>query len=83
MIFSKGKEIAESAKQQVNPGNNLEVGQLVKEYQQNPQDVQVRGDIRVNEIGVIEPILPPEFWRKNSFERKKGKVLDENVLTGK
>ena len=59
----QGKEVAESGRQLISPGNELEVGNLVKEFQQNPMDQEVlrtrgfRGSLRY-------------------VERKKGKLLD-------
>merc|ERR1719167_23444 len=41
----KGREVAESARQHVDPQDELEIGRKIKEYQQNPQDAQVRMDI--------------------------------------
>lgn len=63
----KGREIAESARQDVEPENELQIGNLIKEYKENPNEGAVRMD-----IGGGEPI-----------ERKQGKVLDSNVKTGK
>merc|ERR1719167_1162196 len=41
----KGREVAESARQHVDPQDELEIGRKIKEYQQNPQDAQVRIDV--------------------------------------
>merc|ERR1711872_964697 len=41
----KGREVAESARQHVDPQDELQIGRKIKEYQQNPQDAQVRMDI--------------------------------------
>merc|ERR1712136_221085 len=41
----KGREVAESARQHVDPQDELQIGRKIKECQQNPQDAQVRMDI--------------------------------------
>ena len=71
MLFFKGKEVAESAKQQVAPGNNLEFGKLVKDYQRNPTDARVQADAAGGKL-IEVPV-----------ERKQGKILDQDVITGK
>ena len=72
IIFLQGKEVAESSRQHVEPHNELAIGTKIKEYQQNPQDAQVRMD-----IGGAGRILP------GPIERKHGKVLDGDVQTGR
>ena len=62
--LSKGREIAESARQQVEPEDELEIGKLVHEFEEEP--------VQNLFIGAQEPI-----------EKKKGKVLDEDVQIGR
>ena len=71
-IFLQGREVAESARQHVDPQDELQIGRKIKEYQQNPQDAQVRMD-----IGGAGRMLP------GPIERKHGKVLDGDVQTGR
>jgi len=68
----KGREIAESARQDVEPESDLEIGSLIKEYKENPNEGEVRMDIGHK---TREKWIP--------VERKQGKVLDSNVKTGK
>jgi len=68
----KGREIAESARQDVEPANDLEIGNLIKEYKENPNEGDVRMDIGHK---TREKWIP--------VERKQGKILDSNVKTGK
>ena len=68
----QGREIAESARQDVEPENELEIGNLIKEYKENPNEGEVRVD-----IGQITR------ERRPSVERKQGKILDSNVKTGR
>jgi len=68
----KGREVAESARQHVDPQDELEIGRQIKEYQQNPQDAQVRMDIGGSGRMMSGPI-----------PRAHGKVLDEDVQTGR
>jgi len=67
----KGREVAESSRQHVDPQDELEMGRKIKEYQQNPQDAQVRMDIGGSGRMMSGPI-----------PRARGKVLDDNVQTG-
>merc|ERR1712135_4880 len=67
----KGREVAESSRQHVDPQDELEMGRKIKEYQQNPQDAQVRMDIGGSGRMMSAPI-----------PRARGKVLDDNVQTG-
>jgi len=69
----KGKEVAESSRQHVEPQNELAIGTKIKEYQQNPLDAQVRMDI--GGTGRMAPIV--------HVPRAHGKVLDNDVKTGK
>jgi len=68
----KGREVAESARQHVDPQDELEIGRQIKEYQQNPQDAQVRMDIGGSGRMMAGPI-----------PRAHGKVLDEDVKSGR
>lgn len=68
----KGREIAESARQDVEPENDLKIGNLIKEYKENPNEGEVRMD-----IGHVTR----ERWIP--VERKQGKIVDPNVKTGK
>merc|ERR1712098_876141 len=68
----KGREVAESARQHVDPQDELEIGRQIKEYQQNPQDAQVRMDIGGSGRMMGGPI-----------PRTRGNVLDEDVQTGR
>jgi len=69
----KGHEVAESSRQHVEPQNELAIGTKIKEYQQNPQDAQLRMDI--GGTGRMAPIV--------HVPRAHGKVLDNDVKTGK
>merc|ERR1712133_49572 len=76
----KGREVAESARQHVDPQDELEIGRKIKEYQQNPQDAQVRMDIgsaRGGHGGPSAPIM------SGPIPRARGKVLDEDVQSGR
>ena len=64
----QGQEIAESAIQHVQPENDLEVGSLIEEFDRHPTDKQMVS--LVSKTG-------------GSFERAHGKILDENVQTGR
>merc|ERR1712135_174795 len=68
----KGREIAESARQDVEPENDLKIGNLIKQYKENPNEGEVRMDIGH---------LTREKWIP--VERKQGKIVDPNVKTGK
>merc|ERR1719284_87534 len=68
----KGREIAESARQDVEPESDLEIGSLIKKYKENPNEGEVRMDIGHK---TREKWIP--------VERKQGKILDSNVKTGK
>lgn len=68
----KGREVAESARQHVDPQDELEIGRQIKEYQQNPQDAQVRIDVGGSGRMMSGPI-----------PRAHGTVLDEDVQTGR
>jgi len=68
----KGREVAESARQHVDPQDELEIGRQIKEYQQNPQDAQVRMDVGGSGRMMSGPI-----------PRAHGTVLDEDVQTGR
>ena len=56
----QGKEVAESARQNIEGGEELKVGNLVQEFDHNPVDQEVR-----TAVGSLRYV-----------ERKKGKVLD-------
>ena len=71
----KGREIAETARQHVQPDNQLEVGQLITEFKQKPLEAQVR----IN----IDKTFGNEISYKGPIEKKQGKVLDEDVQTGR
>ena len=71
-VFLQGREIAESARQDVDPESDLEIGSLIKEYKENPNEGEVRMDIGHK---TREKWIP--------VERKQGKILDSNVKTGK
>ena len=64
----QGKEIAESARQRVQPEDELQVGSLIEEYEKHPSDRQIH-------IGTNGRFL--------DVKRVSGKVLDENVQTGR
>ena len=64
--------MAESARQHVDPQGELEIGRKIKEYQQNPQDAQVRMDVGGSGRMMSGPI-----------PRARGTVLDEDVQTGR
>ena len=70
--FSKGKEVAESSRQHVEPRNELAIGKKIREYQYNPQETQLRMDAG----GAGKMLLGP-------IERKHGEILDRNVQSGK
>ena len=72
MIHLKGKEVAESSRQHVEPRNELAIGKKVREYQYNPKPAQLRLDIG----GAGRMLHLP-------IERKRGKVLDGNLQSGK
>merc|ERR1712135_30550 len=76
----KGREVAESARQHVDPQDELEIGRKIKEYQQNPQDAQVRMDIGSARGGHGGPDTP---MMSGPIPRARGKVLDEDVQTGR
>ena len=63
-LLSQGREIAESARQHVEPEDELEIGKLVHEFEKEPDMMRF--------FGGGEPI-----------EKKKGKVLDEDVQIGR
>merc|ERR1712126_715826 len=76
----KGREVAESARQHVDPQDELQIGRKIKEYQQNPQDAQVRMDIGSARGGHGGPSAP---MMSGPIPRARGKVLDEDVQTGR
>merc|ERR1712198_78954 len=76
----KGREVAESARQHVDPQDELQIGRKIKEYQQNPQDAQVRMDIGSARGGHGGPDTP---MMSGPIPRARGKVLDEDVQTGR
>ena len=67
-IFLQGKEIAESARQHVQPEDELQVGSLIEEYEKHPSDREIH-------------IRTHGRWR--DVKRVSGKVLDDNVQTGR
>merc|ERR1712002_1339989 len=76
----KGREVAESARQHVDPQDELQIGRKIKEYQQNPQDAQVRMDIGSARGGHGGPSAP---MLSGPIPRARGKVLDEDVQSGR
>ena len=66
MTNFQGKEIAESARQHIQPEENLQIGSLIEEFKEMPGDRQVQKDIG-----------------SAMFEKVRGKILDENVQTGR
>merc|ERR1712136_230284 len=76
----KGREVAESSRQHVDPHGELEIGRKIKEYQQNPQDAQVRIDIGSARGGHGGPSAP---MMSGPIPRARGKVLDEDVQSGR
>merc|ERR1712126_691255 len=74
----KGREVAESARQHVDPQDELQIG--IKEYQQDPQDAQVRMDIGSARGGHGGPSAP---MMTGPISRARGKVLDEDVQSGR
>merc|ERR1712198_774367 len=76
----KGREVAESARQHVDPQDELQIGRKIKEYQQNPQDAQVRMDIGSARGGHGGPSAP---MMTGPISRARGKVLDEDVQSGR
>ena len=72
MLILKGREIAESGRQHIEENDKLEVGNLIKEYNQSPQDAQVRFDIGGEGRMLAEPIV-----------KKRGKVLERDVQMGR
>merc|ERR1712126_750424 len=70
----KGREVAESARH-VDPQDELQIGRKIKEYQQNPQDAQVRMDIGSARGGHGGPSAP---MMTGPISRARGKVLDED-----
>merc|ERR1712133_44818 len=76
----KGREVAESARQHVDPQDELQIGRKIKEYQQNPQDAQVRMDIGSARGGHGGPSAPT---MTGPVSRARGKVLDEDVQSGR
>merc|ERR1712133_118793 len=76
----KGREVAESARQHVDPQDELQIGRKIKEYQQNPQDAQVRMDIGSARGGHGGPSAP---MTTGPISRARGKVLDEDVQSGR
>merc|ERR1712240_342808 len=76
----KGREVAESARQHVDPQDELQIGRKIKEYQQNPQDAQVRMDIGSARGGHGGPSVP---MMTGPISRARGKVLDEDVQSGR
>ena len=79
-IFLQGREVAESARQHVDPQDELQIGRKIKEYQQNPQDAQVRMDIGSARGGHGGPSAPT---MTGPISRARGKVLDEDVQSGR
>merc|ERR1712126_698585 len=67
----KGREVAESARQHVDPQDELQIGRKIKEYQQNPQDAQVRMDIGSARGGHGGPSAPT---MTGPISRARGKV---------
>ena len=51
------------------------MGQLVKEFKQEPVDAQIRAN--------IDKTLGKEIMYEGPIEKKQGKVLDEDVQTGR
>merc|ERR1712135_250244 len=76
----KGREVAESARQHVDPQDELQIGRKIKEYPQNPQDAQVRMDIGSARGGHGGPSAP---MMTGPISRARGKVLDEDVQSGR
>merc|ERR1719167_1238515 len=76
----KGREVAESARQHVDPQDELQIGRKIKEYQQNLQDAQVRMDIGSARGGHGGPSAP---MMTGPISRARGKVLDEDVQSGR
>merc|ERR1712198_736642 len=76
----KGREVAESARQHVDPQDELQIGRKIKESQQNPQDAQVRMDIGSARGGHGGPSAPT---MTGPISRARGKVLDEDVQSGR
>merc|ERR1711872_1085524 len=64
----KGRELAESARQDVEPENDLKIGNLIKEYKESPNEGEVRMDIGH---------MTREKWMP--VERKQGKVVPDPV----
>ena len=54
----------------------MEIGNLIKEYKENPNEGQVRSDIGHKTKDLLPVVSRP-------VERKHGKILDSNVKTGK
>merc|ERR1712136_612839 len=76
----KGREVAESARQHVDPQDELQIGRKIKEYQQNPQDAQVHMDIGSARGGHGGPSAPT---MTGPISRARGKVLDDDVQSGR
>ena len=66
MTNFQGKEVAESARQHIQPEEDLQIGSLIEEYKAMPSDRQVQKDIG-----------------SAMLEKVRGKILDENVKTGR
>merc|ERR1719167_2167223 len=75
-----GREVAESARQHVDPQDELQIGRKIKVFQQNPQDAQVRMDIGSARGGHGGPSAP---MMSGPIPRARGTVLDEDVQTGR
>merc|ERR1712135_116149 len=68
----KGREVAESARQHVDPQDELQIGRKIKEYQQNPQDAQVRMDIGSARGGHGGPSAP---MMTGPISRARGRTI--------
>ena len=76
-LSSKGTEVAASARQHVEPDNELEVGKLVRKFEKSPHEDVVRGMLSKILYGYsLRPFTGP-------IEKKQGKVLDEDVQIGR
>ena len=66
VINFQGREVAESARQHIQPKEDLQIGSWIEEYKQMPSNRQVQKDIG-----------------SAMYEKVRGKILDENVRTGR
>ena len=72
-ILCQGREIARGYEQHVDPSNGLERGELITDFEEKPENGDVGAAIYYHGGG--NP--------NSAFKRIKGKILDEDVMSGR